>query len=212
MDYPWFDKFAIEAAEDTEPDEETGTNEPVSVDDETENVEEQPDTEMAKDLTEDTGTTESEPVVQDTVDVNNIQEQIDGLKTQIEDMQKNFDLEDEVKDLKRRIENISVPDETNTNDDIFQSASLQINYIKRSIRRFFRVKTSKLSGKQQKAIEDLLEQKPSMSSQEIALQLSKSINASDQDIIDFIRNSEFRFRHRRHGVEASVIDWNFLNI
>jgi hypothetical protein len=48
-----------------------------------------------------------------------------------------------------------------------------------------------------------------MSCQQIAASLASKLNASEQDIFDFIRNTDYRFRHR-HFRESSVIDWNAL--
>jgi hypothetical protein len=208
MEYPWLDKFVFEAQEDAPPDEETGTNEPVDVPAEEEtNPEEEPSPELAKDLTEGDVLPDEATPTDTGVDTSGLQSQIDDLKKQLEEVQKSFNLEERLEDLKRRLENVSVPDSTDMNDSIFQSASSEIKYIKRAMRRFFIDKKAKLSGNQRQVIESVLEQKPEMTSQEIAAQLATTINASEQDIVDFIRNSEFRFRHRRHGIEASVIDW-----
>jgi hypothetical protein len=214
MEYPWLDKFIFEAQqpEDTPPDEETGTNEPVNTTEE--NPDEQPDKSLAEDLTstEDVLPDEVTPTDAGTsFDTSGLQSQIDGLKKKLEEIQKNFDLEEEINILKRKLENISVQDDTNLNDSIFQSACMKIKYIKRAVRRFLD-KKARLYGKQQQLIETMLEQKPEMSSQEIAAQLTEIINMPEQDIIDFIRNSEFRFRHRRHGIEASIIDWKSLEV
>jgi phosphopantetheine adenylyltransferase len=186
MEYPWNDAFLIEAAEDT------GTNEPVDT-----TSEEEPDPELAQDLTE-------------TGDTSELQAEIDNLKKQIEELQKNFDLENEVKLLKKRLDNISMPSDTDLNDSINQSASREVKYIKRAVRRFLsKNKISGLTSAQQDAIISRLEQHPQSSCQEISSQLSKEIGASEQDIFDFIRNSDYRFRHR-HWRESSVIDWNVL--
>lgn len=214
MNYPWVDNFIIQAADpadptqdeqpdaqDTPPDEATGTNEPVVTDETDPNADpsNEPDPSLAQDIADaDPTMTDVEP------DTSGLQTQIEDLKKQIEDLKSENDMETQIQDLKRRLDNISVNDETNLNDDIFQSASREVNYIKRALRR-----VSGLTGSQRQMIEAELEKKPQQSCQEIAANISKSIGASEQDIIDFIRNSDYRFRHR-HAPEASVIDWNSL--
>lgn len=197
MEYPWNDNFIVEAAEDTgtnEPvdttNEDTGTNEPVDT------SSEEPDPSLAKDLAG----------IEDT---SNLQTEIDDLKKQIEDLQKKFDLETEVALLKKRLDNIHVKDDTDMNDSINQSACREVKYVKRAVRRLGKNKVSGLTSSQQNSIITMLEQHPQMSCQEIASQLSDELHASEQDIFDFIRNSDYRFRHR-HFRESFVIDWKTL--
>ena len=201
--YPWTE-FLIEAAEpddkedkgtnepvDKKEDADTGTNEPVSEGDE-------PDKDMAEDLTN----PPSEAV--DT----GAQNEIEDLKKQIDELKKKFDIETEVEQLKKRLDNMSVVDEASLNDNINQSASSEIKYIKRALRRFLiKNKTAGLTGHQQSCIISELDLHPTESNQALAAKLSSEINASQQDIIDFIRSTDYRFRHR-HRREASVIDWN----
>jgi len=194
MEYPWIDKFIVNSAEDTPPDEETGTNQPVEPD-------EEPNPELAKDIVE--GEPQETYIEPETI--NNLQTQIEDLQKQIEDLQKQDDLEVEIERIKNRLDNISVPDDTDLNDSLFQSASSKIKYLKRAIRRI-----KPLNSEQITQINLKLEQKPQMSCQEIALDLAKTIGAKEQDIIDYIRNSEFRFRHR-HWRESSVINWEEIN-
>jgi hypothetical protein len=204
--YPW-SEFLIEAAEpEKESDPDTGTNEPVDTGkkdedtppDESVDTGAEPDPEMAEDLA---GGAPAEAV--DT----GAQKEIEELKKQIEELKKKFDLETEVKQLKKRLDNISFPEDVSLNDSINQSASREIKYIKRAIRRFFlKNKTSSLTGNQQQYIISELDQHPSQSFQDLAAKLSPMIYASEQDIFDFIRNTDYRFRHR-HVRESSVIDW-----
>jgi hypothetical protein len=200
MEYPW-NTFLIEAAEPKDPnqsDPNTGTNEPVdSGDVDTVDPTEQPDKSLAEDLV--------------TSDSGELQAEVDELKKQIEDLTKKFDLETEVELLKKRLDNVSVPDDTDMNDSLNQSASREIKYIKRAVRRFLlKNKTSSLTGSQQQSIILELEKQPNSSCQQIASQLANDLKVSEQDIFDFIRNSDYRFRHR-HWREASVIDWNSLD-
>jgi exonuclease VII large subunit len=200
MEYPW-NTFLIEAAEPkdpNQPDPDTGTNEPVDPGDvDTVDPTEQPDPSLAEDLV--------------TGDTGELQAEVDDLKKQIEELTKKFDLETEVEQLKKRLDNVSVPDDTDLNDSINQSASREIKYIKRAVRRFLmKNKTSGLTGSQQQRIISELEKQPDSSCQQISSQLAKELEVSEQDIFDFIRNSDYRFRHR-HWREASVIDWDFLD-
>jgi hypothetical protein len=193
MEYPW-NEFLIEAvvAEDTPPDEETGTNEPVDTStQDNENVEEDTSQEDTEDFTGD------------------LQAQIDELKSQIEELMKKDDVENEIQRLKTRLDNLNIPDDPDMNDSIFQSASREIKYLKRALRRLGAVKKAELSGEQQELIINELEQRPERSCQEIAQDLAEKINADEQDIFDFIRNTDYRFRHR-HRRESSIIDWDFL--
>jgi len=213
MEYPWVDNIVIAApadatpvedtapadttlVEDTPPDEETGTNEPVSIED-------QPDPELANDLTGEDQVSEQPVIETDT----GIQTQIDDLKKQIEELNKDKNLQLKVDLLEKRLNNISVQDQTDLIGTIFQSASSEIKYIKRAIRR---IKQSSLSGEQQQLISNELEQTPELSCQEIAAKLAQKLNASEQDIIDFIRNTDYRFRHR-HRRDASVINWDEIS-
>jgi phosphomevalonate kinase len=184
MEYPWNNEIIIQAAES---DPETGTNEPVGSpkgESTTDSPEDQPDPSLAEQIVSgDTG-----------IDT---QAQIDELKKQLEDMLKKFDLENEVQDLKKRLENIHVPDDTNMNDSLNQSASTQIKFVKRAIRRIMSKNVvAGLTGKQQQLITTELDQHPQLSCQQISAELSEKIGASEQDIFDFIRNSDYRFRHR----------------
>lgn len=193
MIYPWADNFIIQAeVKDTPPDETTGTNEPVESDITELDQQDQPDTALAEDLS---GISE---------DDSDIQAQIDSLKSQIEELQKNFKLQDEVEILKKRIDNIFVNDDTDMNDSINQTAFIKIRHIKRSMRRL-----ANLSSEQQQLIIAELEQTPELSCQEIAAKMTSQIKAKEQDIIDFIRNTDYRFRHR-HRRDSSVIDWDYL--
>lgn len=227
MEYPWLDKFVMHAApedmpleppvEDTLPDETTGTNEPVDVPADSANPDEQPNPDLAQDITEsdplsDIGMqpadTSAESV--DTSAINEIQTQIDDLKKQLEDLQSDYDMEGEIEILKKRLDNLRTLDDSDLNDNLNQSASTQINYIKRAIRRY-QLKKIALTGEQQTQINLKLEQNPEMSCQEIAAEIASNIGANEQDVIDFIRNSEFRFRHRHGPRESSIIDWNILD-
>lgn len=227
MEYPWLDKFVMHAApedmpleppvEDTPPDEATGTNEPVDVPADSANPDEQPNPDLAQDITEsdplsDIGTdavdTSAQPV--DTSAIDGMQTQIDDLKKQLEDLQSDYDMEGQIEILKKRLDNLQTLDDVDLNDSLNQSASSEISYIKRAIRRYQLKKTS-LTGEQQTEINLKLEQHPQMSCQEIAAEIASSTGANEQDIIDFIRNSEFRFRHRHGPHESSVIDWNILD-
>lgn len=191
--------FLFEGAEDTPPDPETGTNEPVSVGDmtDTENPEDQPDTSLAEDLT---GT-----------DSGDLQAQISELNAKIEELSKNFDLGKEVEILKKRLDNINIPSDSDLNDSLFQTASSDVKYIKRALRRVANKisKKSNLNGEQQSLIISELEQNKDKTCQEVAFEFAKNLNVSEQDIIDFIRNTDYRFRHRER--RASIIDWDSLN-
>jgi len=196
MDYPWVDKFLFNAAEgeDTPPDEETGTNEPVNVP-----AEDEPDPELAQDLVGE----------ENTEDQDDIQLQVDELRQQIEDLSKSLDIENELEVLKRRIDNFSIPDNTDLNDSIYQTAFSEIKYVKRALRRIkesFK-KQANLSSEQIEAIIIELENNSQLTCQEVAAKLSPVINANEQDIIDFIRNSDYRFRHR-HRRFNSAIEWD----
>jgi hypothetical protein len=213
MKYPWVDKFVMHAAPEDLPQEDTGTNEPVD----TTNTEDMPDSSLAEDLTGETidqtntdsqmDTTQPEESI-DMTGNDQLQQQIDDLKKQIDDLQGMFDLEEEVSILKKRIDNINIPDDPDMNDSIFQSASSEVKYIKRAMRRFVSKtkKQSGLTGDQEQLIINELEQTPELSCQEVAFKLAPQINVTEQDIVDFIRNTDYRFRHR-HRRDASVIDW-----
>lgn len=225
MDYPWLDRFVMHAApedevgdptletppdegvtEDIPPDEDTGTNEPVSAPEE--NPDEQPNPELAKDITDsepmgDAGTG-AETGGEDT---SQLQTQIDDLKKQLEDLKSESDAKEQIEIIKKRLENLQVPDDPDLNDSIFQSASQEICYLRRAIRRY--AKKLPLTGEQKDLINLKLEQQPEASFQEIAAEMSKEIGADEQNIIDYIRNSEFRFRHR-HRRQSSVIDWEAI--
>lgn len=203
MEYPWIDKLLMQAApaEDTPPDETTGTNEPVDVPAD-ENPDEQPNPDLAQDIAD---MTPSDTGAEPDADTNELQAEIDELKKQLEDLKSEQDVQSEIDELKRRLDTLQVPDDTDMNDSLFQSASLEIKYLKRAFRRIKR--NCGLSGSQRSIIDMKLEQRPSMSNQAIAAELASIVKANEQDIFDYIMNSEFRFRHR-HGPRSSVIDWN----
>jgi len=209
MDYPWLNKFVIEAQEplpkDSPPDESTGTNEPVDVPADEVNPEDQPNPELAGELTE--GEPPTEDPGESLIDTSEFQTQIDDLKKQIEELQKGEDLQQEIEILKKKIDNVNPLDDTDLNDDIYQSASAKIKYLKRAMRRLAR--KAGLTGAQRQLIEAEMTQSHESTCQEIASKLAPKMNVSEQDIIDFIRNSEFRFRHR-HGPRTSAIDWESL--
>jgi len=199
MEYPWMDNFIIYA--DSPADPETGTNEPVDILENTDepkepqdtgNPEDKPDPDLANEIAGDSS---------------DVQSQIDALKGQVEELSKNIDLQSQIDILKRKIENINVLDDADNNDNINQSANSKINYIKRAIRR---LKSYNLTSEQQQQIISELEQSPQLANCEIALKLSPSIDASEQDIVDFIRSTDYRFRHR-HRRESTVLDWNILD-
>lgn len=200
--YSFNDKFLIEAApeDDAATKEDTGTNEPVTTPEPEDTGEakddEQPDTAMANDLVGAPG-----------------EDDLEQLKKEVEELKKKFDVEDEVERIKKRLDNLSVPDDANLNDSIYQSAHKdEIRYIKRAIRRFLSKKNaSSLTGEQQQKIITELDQNSDITNQQIAAKLSPVIHASEQDIFDFIRNTDYRFRHRHHRREASVINWDEID-
>lgn len=190
MEYPWNKEILIQAAEpeteepkvDSEPDPESGTNEPVGAPEGDVPAEDKPDPELAGDIA---GT---EPSGSD------VQTQIEDLKKQLDEINKKFDLETEVNILKKRLENVHVPDETDLNDSLNQTAS-KISFVKRAIRRILS-KKSCLTGAQQQLITTELDQHPQLSCQQMSAKLAKELGASEQDIYDFIRYSDYRYRHR----------------
>lgn len=212
MDYPWLDKLIICAApengtEDTSldspPDEETGTNVPVNVPDDSSNPDDVPNHDLAESITDSESTDTG--VESPDADIETLKTQIENLKKQIEDLQADSDMQSELEIIKKRVDNIRSLNDPDLNDSIFQSASVEISYLKRAVRRFF-IRTS-FSGEKRTLIDKKIEQRPQMSRQEIAAEMSNEIGVNEQDIIDYIRNSEFRFRHRN---QASVIDWESI--
>lgn len=189
-----FNEFLFEAAEPdtTEPD---GTNEPVEQPaddpsaDET-SPEDQPDPSLAQDIAGDNS---------------DLDTKIETLQKELDELQKKYDLENEVNLLKRRLDNLNIVDDTNLNDSLNQSAKLEIKFVKRAIRRIKSkiIKEGNLSSSQQNKIILELETNPQLTSQEIAAKLSSDIKAKEQDIFDFIRNSDFRFRHRHRRLRDS---------
>jgi hypothetical protein len=167
------------------PTEDTGTNEPVEepVDDAAIKPGDAPDPALAEGLANDTSEIDS---------------QVDKMQKELDELQKKFNLENEVKILKRRLDNITVTDDTNMNDSLNQSAHREIRYVKRAMRRLMSkyFKEGSLSSVQEDKIISELETNPQLSGQEIAAKLSSEIKAKEQDIFDFIRNTDFRFRHR----------------
>jgi len=205
MKYPWSDNFLIDlyskqAADPEDKPEDDGTNEPVDQPAEDTSTEDQPDPALAEDLTGDA----------DMGGDTDLQAEIDDLKKQLEDLKKENDLEAQVDRIKRRLDNVTVQDDADTNDSIFQSASKEVNYVKRAIRRISsKIKNAGLTGAQQQLIITELDQHPQSSCQQIAASLASKLDVCEQDIFDFIRNSDYRFRHR-HWRESSVIDWKAL--
>jgi len=112
----------------------------------------------------------------------------------LDEINKKFDLQTEVDILKKRLENVHVPDETDLNDTLNQTAS-KISFVKRAIRRILS-KKSCLSGEQQQLITTELDQHPQLSCQQMSSKLAKELGASEHDIYDFIKNSDYRYRHR----------------
>ncbi|MDD5650074.1 MAG: hypothetical protein PHF86_06625 [Candidatus Nanoarchaeia archaeon] len=208
MEHPWFDRFIRQSApaEDTPPDETTGTNEPVDVpaDDPSVSPDEQPNPDLAQDIA-DMPATDTGAEAPSDAGTDALQSQIDELKKQLEDLQTDYDTQGEIDELKKRIDNLRVPDDIDMNDSLFQSAAIEINYLKRACRRLNR--KCGLTGSQRTLINMRLEQHPTMSNQEIAAELASIVGAKQQDIFEYIMNSEFRFRHR-HGPHASIIDWD----
>jgi hypothetical protein len=165
----------------------TGTNEPVEepVDDTTAEPKpgDAPDPALAQDLGNDTS---------------EINSQVDKMQKELDELQKKFNLEDEVKVLKRRLDNITVTDDANLNDSLNQSACREIKFVKRAMRRLMSkyFKEGSLSSIQEDRIISELEANPQLTGQEIAAKLTLEIRAKEQDIFDYIRNTDFRFRHR----------------
>lgn len=228
--FSWFDNFifvsADESADQTETDstEETSSDIPLEdtsdtttdesdVDETTneENPDDQPNADLAEDIANGTDEMPIEEAPNVDTDTNvDLQTQIEDLKKQIEGLQKDEDLEDKIETINKRLNNLQVPDDADLNDEIFQSSSSKIKLLKRAMRRISMSIKSSLSGEQQTKIIEELKQNPEMTCQEVAAKIHDDIKANEQDIIDFIRNSEFRFRHRHFHEASSPIDWNDL--
>lgn len=127
---------------------------------------------------------------------NDIQKEVEDLKEQLAEIKKNFDMEDEVKAIKRRLDNMVVPDETDLNDSLFQIARKDIQIIKRAIRRCY-AKISSLTGNQQERIVNEVRQNPQLSYQEVSKKLSGVLGARQHDIFDFLMNTDTGIRHKR---------------
>jgi len=132
-------------------------------------------------------------------DVDALKQEIDSLKKKIKELEGNFDLETEVTQIKKRLDNLNVPDNADINDNLFESGSIELKQIKRSMRRMF-AKKADLNGQQQEKIILEIKTNPQLSYQQLAKKLSSMIDANEQDIFDYLSNlgHEYKHRHRRY--------------
>ena len=124
-----------------------------------------------------------------------LKQEISDLKEQLDEIKKNFDMEDEVKKIKMRLDNLDIQDSTNLNDSLFQIACKDIKIIKRAVRRCY-AKISNLNSEQQNKIINEIKANPRLSYQEISKKLSGVIGARQLDIFDFLMNTDYEYRHR----------------
>jgi hypothetical protein len=130
---------------------------------------------------------EALPEVPTVGDVSKVVNDLKDLKKQVKELYTEKDLQSQLDVLKRRIEDIQIPDEANLNSTMFQSAS-KIGYVKREWRRFKAQlsKKSVLTGPQRSTIENYLNQHFEMSYPELAAFIAQRVNADKGEVFCYL--------------------------
>jgi len=216
MDYPFLNHLLFQAADPEDPSTDTPAEDPAADEATDAPVEDTPqedapvdpeDLPVGSEALGDTTETPAEggpdlnAIVGETgqADVDALKQEIDSLKKKIKELEGNFDLETEMDQIKKRLDNLNVPDDADINDNLFESGSTELKQIKRAMRRMF-AKKADLSGQQQEKIILEIRTNPQLSYQQLAKKLSSMINANEQDIFDYLSNlgHEYKHRHRRY--------------